>query len=95
MSAGYQACVVTQRATELITSSPDVETFDVVIVGSGPAGSSTALYLSRLDPELAGRRSLSRQLTTHVRKFAEAGSPLYRSISSRTLASTWMCLLCL
>ena len=29
--------------------------FDVIIVGSGPAGTSTALHLCRLRPELAGR----------------------------------------
>ena len=34
--------------------SPAVECFDVIIIGSGPAGTATALNLLRADPALAG-----------------------------------------
>ncbi len=35
--------------------SKTVETFDIIVVGSGPSGISTALHLQKQAPELAGR----------------------------------------
>ena len=33
---------------------PSERTFDIIIVGAGPAGLSTALHLVKIDPQLAG-----------------------------------------
>lgn len=48
----------------MATSAPAA--YDVIIVGSGPAGASTALHLARLNPELA-RRTLMLERDRHPR----------------------------
>lgn len=49
-----------------------METFDVIIVGSGPAGVSTALNIHRINPELAGR-TLVLEKAKHPREKICAG----------------------
>ena len=61
------------KADHLLSDgSPAVECFDVIIIGSGPAGTATALNLLRLDPSFA-RSILLLDKAVHPREKICAG----------------------